>query len=431
MVVAAVVAVAVAAAGVAAAASLEPTRVLLGLVLAAVAVVCLVRIDAAILLLVASLPLESTLSISANPQLTVVKVAGALCLLSWVVSVAVRGRRLTFDASHAVILLLLALALVSTLEAASLQDALVRTLRYASFASLYLVVSQQVGDHVLQRRIVWVLSLAASASAVVGLHNFLTGVTTLARPVDADPNDFAYVLAATLPLTLWLLGERGLLRRLLVVAMAGVLGAGILLAYSRGALVGLGAGLLWQLVGERRHVRVVLLAALLGGGLTLGLFLSNQDRLLNALTAKGVVAERNISERLDAWDAAVRLAVQHPLLGVGPGNYQFASDRVLDRPPSDVNPTVVHDAYLDVAAELGITGLLLFVGYLLLTFSRLSVSVRTGRGPPGLASAVRTAMVVAMAATITLSEQYYAPLWLLGALGACFWHERRHGLTVR
>jgi hypothetical protein len=34
-------------------------------------------------------------------------------------------------------------------------------------------------------------------------------------------------------------------------------------------------------------------------------------------------------------------------------------------------------------------------------------------------------MVVAMVGTLTLSEQYYAPLWLLGALATCFWHERR------
>jgi O-antigen ligase len=403
----------------------SPPSAALAVAAAVVVVACLARTDLAILALVATIPLESSVSISANPELTTVKLAGALCLLSWIVDVALRGRRLVLDLSHLLIVLLLAIALVSTLEAGSLDSALVRTLRYASFASLYLVVSQRTGDCALQRRIVWTLSLSASASSVLAIHNFLSGARPLAQPLYGDPNDFAYILATTLPLTLWLLGDRAFLRRIAVVAMAGVISAGITMSYSRGALVGLGAGLLWQVLVERRHVRVIVIAAVVVGAVVAGLLATDQARLSAALYSKNVVAGRNIDERLSSWDAAVRIAIAHPLLGVGPGNFQYSSDRVLDRPPSSINPTVVHDAYLDVAAELGFTGLVVFLAYLASIMGRLATSVRRSRGPPELAGAVRTAMVVAMVGTLTLSEQYYAPLWLLGALATCFWHERR------
>ena len=417
---------AAAAAVLAGGASLRPTALAVALAVAVVAAVCLASTEAGILLLVASIPLESTVEISSNPSVTIVKVAGAVCLLSWALGVMLRGERLLLDRTHALIFLLLAVAMLSTLQAGSLDAALVRTFRYASFAGLYLVISNQVGNHALQRRIVWTLSLSASASAVVGIQDFVTGATTLARPVHADPNDFAYILATTLPLTLWLLGERGLVRRAVVVAMAGLMGSALLLSFSRGALVGIGAGLAWQVLVERRHIRVVLLGTAMAGAVLFTVYANNQDRIATALYAKGVVAERNIDQRLDAWDAAVRLVLTHPVLGVGPGNFQFTSDRVLDRPPSAINPAVVHDAYLDVAAELGLLGFAIFMAYLLVSFARLGTSVRTRRGPPGMASAVRTALVVAVFATITLSEQYYAPLWLLGALATCTWHERRH-----
>jgi len=76
------------------------------------------------------------------------------------------------------------------------------------------------------------------------------------------------------------------------------------------------------------------------------------------------------------------------------------------------------------AAELGVGGFLLFLAYLAIAFQRLTVARREELGPPGLASAARTSLIVAAVAALTLSEQYFAPFWLLGALGTALWGER-------
>jgi hypothetical protein len=85
----------------------------------------------------------------------------------------------------------------------------------------------------------------------------------------------------------------------------------------------------------------------------------------------------------------------------------------------------VHDAYLDIAAELGPTAMVLFLVYLGLTFARLTEARRIGLGPPGFAAALRVSLVVASVSALTLSEQYFAPFWLIGGLAAAMWQEAR------
>jgi hypothetical protein len=74
-----------------------------------------------------------------------------------------------------------------------------------------------------------------------------------------------------------------------------------------------------------------------------------------------------------------------------------------------------------------VIAMVLFLGYLAMMLGRLTTAVRHNLGPPGLASAARTALVVAIFAALTLSEQYYAPFWLLGGLATALWHERELG----
>ncbi len=86
---------------------------------------------------------------------------------------------------------------------------------------------------------------------------------------------------------------------------------------------------------------------------------------------------------------------------------------------------VAHDAYLDVAAELGIPAALLFLTYLGVSFRRLTAANRNGIGLPGFAQALRVSLVIAMVSSAFLSEQYYLPFWLIGALGTGLWAQDR------
>jgi putative inorganic carbon (hco3(-)) transporter len=397
----------------------------LGVVLALVVVgVCAARVDLALLLLVATAPLEALLPGGSGGGLTVTKVVGALCFASFALSAVVARRRLWFGAPHALVFGILGIALLSTLTAQSTSDALTTTTRYASFVALFFVVSQFVGDHRLQARIAWVLSAASAVAGAVASWNFLSGHTLSARLPNGDPNDVAFILATTLPLSFWLLREPGR-RRTAAMLLIGVISVSILLTLSRGALIGLGAAVVWLALAERRLLKPLIAGALVAGVVLAVVVHVKHSRIETGLRAKEKVASANVSSRLEAWGAASRLAVDHPVLGVGPGNFQFHFLRATDSPEGTVRLRVVHDAYLDIAAELGPTAMVLFVVYLGLAFARLTGARRVGLGPPGYAAALRVSLIVATVSALTLSEQYFAPFWLIGGLAAALWQEGR------
>lgn len=403
----------------------RPGLVLVGLGVVAVLVLAAARVEFAVLLLVATAPLESAFA-PADGSLSVTKLVGALAFASFALNAVVARRRLYLDAGHAVVFGLLAVALLSTVQAEHMPEAVTTTTRYASFVALFLVISQFVGDRRLQTRLAWVLSSSSALAGGLASWNFLSGETLSARLPNGDPNDVAFVLATTLPFTFWLLRERGA-RRFAAVAMIAVISVSILLTFSRGALVGLAAGLLWTALVERKHLKVVVVGAV-AAALVLGIvFQTQQSQVERGLRVKENIASSNVSSRLEAWDAASRLASEHPLLGVGPGNFQFHYLEETGRPAGTPVLRVVHNAYLDIAAELGVIAMVLFLGYLAMMLGRLTTAVRHNLGPPGLASAARTALVVAIFAALTLSEQYYAPFWLLGGLATALWHERELG----
>jgi hypothetical protein len=295
--------------------------------------------------------------------------------------------------------------------------------RYASFAALFIVVSQFVGDHRVQRRLAWALVISSGIASVIALNRFLSGASTQAKLPYGDPNDLAYILATTVPIAIWLMLRSSRPARPVLLLTLGLMFGAIVLTFSRGALVGLAAALVWHVATEQRG-RLILVAGVIVVAVvsTFLLIQLNPKQLQTGLNAKEKVATTNVNTRLDAWSAAARLASGHPL-GVGPGNFKLYYLKETGRPPGTDALVVVHNAYLDVAAELGIGAMLVFLLYLGGSFMRASVARARGNGPPGLATAVRTALVVACVSGFFLSEQYYAPFWLLGALATAMWRE--------
>jgi len=96
----------------------------------------------------------------------------------------------------------------------------------------------------------------------------------------------------------------------------------------------------------------------------------------------------SLLERVLIWKTAVETARHHPYIGVGPGNYQvyhpvyqqkfFSSDFWKEHISY---PTRVHNEFLDVFAETGIPGIMLFV-LLLSGIGRSGFRAIQRRGPP-------------------------------------------------
>jgi len=411
----------------AAGAAYRPATFLFAVAGGATVLVFLLRTDLALLLVVAAAPLEGAFS-SGPGGVSVTKVAGGLAIASFALTVLRERRVLVFERGQALVLGILGLAMLSTLQAQHTGPAVTTTVRYASFAAVYVIFSQVGHDEVFQRRIAWTLAVSCWIAAALGLEQYLSGKQELATLPYVNQNDFAFVLATSLPLMFFLLTGPRVMRPLVLAGIA-LVSAGILLSLSRGAFLGLGVGFLLFVITDRRRVSVTLAAGALAAVGVLLVIHSNPQKFHQALLLKRQVAQQNVSTRFGAWGAASRLASEHPFLGVGPGNFQFHYNQLTGQPVGTFTLTVAHNALLDIAAEVGLLAMCLLAAYLALAFVRLTTSLERGYGDPGFVRALRISLTIAVVSAMFLSEQYFLPFWLIGGLAAAIWvrGEQRSG----
>ena len=400
--------------------SVVAPRMTLLLTLAAAAFVFFVtRIDLAILLVVATAPLEGAFA-SGPGGASVTKLAGYVCIAAFFYALVRQRRLLVFERGQALVLGILGIALLSTVWAEDTSAAVTTTTRYASFAAIYVIITQFGRDRVLQTRIAWTLAVTCTIAAALGLNGYFNGSQQLATLPHAQQNDFAFILATSLPFMFFVLGQARLLR-LPLLAGIGVVSAAIVLSLSRGALVGLAAGFVLFVLTDRRRVQVTITAGAIAAVAVLLVIHSNPQRFHEAVLLKSRVASENVSTRYGAWGAAARLASDHPLLGVGPGNFQFHYNKLTGQPLGALTLTVAHNALLDIAAELGLLAVFLFGCYLVLSWTRLTGAIKRGFGDPGYVRTLRISLTIAIVSAMFLSEQYFLPFWLLGGLAAAIW----------
>jgi hypothetical protein len=385
-------------------------------------------------------------------------------LLAFPVAVAlVRGRRLRLDATLMMLLGLLGVEVVATMLSAHKELALDNTITFVvEGIVVYFLLVHAVTDAATLRRAAWVVLGAAAALSAVPLFQAITGAWTdslggfgqinagyLRNPEGTprasgplgDPNYFAQVLLPALAIGLVAFrGHARGARRWLTFALTAFVAIGLLLTYSRGAVV---AFLL--LVGALVALRYakashVLLAAAVVTGLILampeyGARVMTLSSIAGATAEEGSSTEADVSTRGRAGEmaAAVHAFADHPLVGVGPGvfplHYQayakrlgidlhstsHAEARIGEEPPRQA-----HSLVLATAADLGLTGLALFGGlFAVLLRALLRVHRRTRGDDPALshlAAALFLALTAYLAAGLFLSLAFQRYLWLLVAL---------------
>lgn len=405
--------------GVAVAATLSPLLALGAT--AALLVLGLVVLNAQVVLLalVAAFPWDDALGFPTQ-TVSVVKLLGALALIAFLYRAVTRPEPLRLPGTLASVSVFISVVLLSVLTSPAPQDSIAKALRYVSFAIFFFVFIQLVRSPAQIRRAVRVLVMSTAAAAVAGLVLFLQGHRRLAGGPVGDPNDFAFLLMTMLPLAVYLTavdrGRRWFWGVCCLLMLAAVLGT-----LSRGALVGAAALLLWALGTRRLPVTRVLAAIGVAlGVLVLGLTLW-RPLIDERLQAKSRIAHTNIESRQALWLAAIRMAGDRPVTGVGPGRFGTESPQYLVNEPLGLENPVVHNSYLEILAECGLGALAAFVVFLAGTW-RLARraqarGVRDGdHDARRLALAVQASLVVGMASACFLSVQIAAPFWLLGGL---------------
>jgi len=180
------------------------------------------------------------------------------------------------------------------------------------------------------------------------------------------PNTLGAYIAAILcwPLTLWLCNMGGRRRwMLLVVCIIGALP--LVLTFSRGAWLGLGAGLI-----------VAITLGLYGGWLTLKdiskLVVVGLVAALMVLLFSGEIAARigedTITVRGNLNAVAWNMIESNPVLGIGVNTFVNVMAKYDQSGVTSYFAEPVHNAFLLIAAETGLVGLGLFLALIALVF---------------------------------------------------------------
>lgn len=329
------------------------------------------------------------------------------------------------------LLLFIAVASLSLIDALSIGKGVAETLKWVEMLSL-VVFSLAAYRRSDAQWLVFAIVVAGGVQAVVGIYEFLGGSGAehllildgrfyRAFGTFGQPNPFGAFMGITLLLatgTAWgyasrtwqrirqhSLGWRGMLAKdrhsdsiaaAFYLMMTALLATGLLVSWSRGAWMGFTAAALVMVFFLPRslHHGVILVAiigvavllawtsGLLPDSITerLGGFVSE---LTNIVDVRGTdVTDSNyaVTERIAHWQSAVTMAEEHPWLGVGFGNYEVAyPDYMLMNWPQALGHA--HNYYLNLLAETGITGL---AAYLVMWAAIIGLTVQLWRRSDGL-----------------------------------------------
>jgi putative inorganic carbon (HCO3(-)) transporter len=256
-----------------------------------------------------------------------------------------------------------------------------------------------------------------------------------------DPDFFAAMQIVSVPLVM-VLATQAKDRRMRIVLYAGVLTllTSIFTSLSRGGFIGLVLlGLLLlasnpeRLFRSRREKSMALLVVAVG---MVAFFSRPFVRDQVGTRVQSIYAPKNKEDttgsgRTNIWKAAARTAQENPVLGIGYGSFKYVSEELIYHTPGvdlevyggreEGDNFAAHNTYLGTAAEIGITGLLLYIGVILSTGMALRrTAARAFAAGKPFVGRTAHALLVGLAgwtfATFFLSAETARMFWIIVGL---------------
>jgi O-antigen ligase len=334
-------------------------------------------------------------------------------------------------------LLLLCWTFASMLWATDPATARLTALRFAQGVLLIFIIFSAVRERRHLTWIVYAFLAGAVLSAVVGL----SGVTQAERTDIygserltggiGDPNELAAILVPALSFALFMLmTKKGMLLRSLLLVAALICLLALFRTESRGGVIGLAVMILASLIFSGPVRARATMTMFVTSGFALVYFaLIAPPQALARLTA---FSEGGGSGRTDLWAVATDISRNHPLFGIGAGNFPLVEPSYAFRnrnlPRFDLivdTPKVVHNMYLHVLVELGAIGFILFAILIVCTFATAFRALRVFTQAGDLEMEILARGIIIgtlgmLAAFFFFSAQYEKQLPLLLGILAAF-----------
>jgi O-antigen ligase len=359
-------------------------------------------------------------------ELTVFKYIGAACVLyAGIRLVTHRSIPLYFGTWQARLLVVLYLIATASYFTSALPGALEYSpfLSYTSFLLLFFVTVTVVDS---LRRLHLVMLVAVGSVAFASLYVIREwqkyhSLYASYRPgwVVGDPNYFTISALLTLPIAFYfVIDTRAAWERLFCSGCLVLTLVAVTLCASRGGFLGLIAAFIFAVWHSRERLLNLVLVGALIVPMILFAPLSPLERLLHPTYGDRAAED----SRTAAWQAGLSMVRAHPITGVGLGNFKPLVPQYsqMEIPPN----SIAHNAYVEIAAEMGVPALLVFLGILCFSFRTLSrIHTRAFHSHIPLlwrtALGLQAGLVGSSVAIFFVSGQYQKLLWLTIFLSIC------------
>ena len=269
-------------------------------------------------------------------------------------------------------------------------------------------------------------------ASIIAHHTIDGRLIGIQKGILENPNDLAINIAINFPLCMGFLfdAKKGLAKLLWILGLFCIL-SGVVATYSRSGMIAMtitGLICLWEF-GIKGKRPLLLAATAICGVLAVAALVAS-PRYLHRIASLVVApdpsvigtgtmeshGESSLEARTQLLKDSLRLMVQHPIFGIGPGMFPVVTGEW----------RVAHNTYTELGAETGILGLILFVS-LLIAVGRRIRKVRNLPGyaaDPGIrlwASALWAGLAGYAAGALTASTEYTLfPYFMVGYICALY-----------
>lgn len=355
----------------------SPAMFAAAIVGAIVMAIALARTEFALLLLVAVVPLTNA-EIKFGPiPLNAVTICSGIAIISYAIhnlGKKTTAKPMPFTWSFIIFLLI---STISMVVAPSVIESLAVIVRFTGYFLLVFVVGRTIRT---RNTLTWILVMMVAAGAITGLYGLYQylfapqtakiGLYDLTEDVAGrigstfeNPNFYAEYLVLMVPVGLALvLGSRGLFRRFAMSIATLLLFTGLIMTYTRGSWLSAGVGITLMSILTETWLFWVWIALFALAFAAPGV----ASRFASILDTTGGTA--GFRRRL--WTIAFGIISEHPLLGIGIGNYYDVFTEYIFRHPELSVGWVIygaHNSYLTLWAETGIFGILSFIAIILVS----------------------------------------------------------------
>jgi O-antigen ligase len=248
------------------------------------------------------------------------------------------------------------------------------------------------------------------ARAKVNINNNMFG----------EPNGMALYLLTMMPIVIaWLMISRSLLKKIFWGACAFLMMAGVFATFSRGGFLGLmsaGVFLAWKL--GRRHRLILAIGTMLVVIASVILIPSGYVNRLASIFDPTLDLVGSSSSRQALLIRSIAIALKRPIWGVGIGNFPLVS----------IHSQGTHNTYTQLASEMGILALVIYLAFVWVAFKRLRKVEREtfAQGRKSrfyfLAIGLQASLVGYLVSSFFLHFAYEPNVYFLVACVVCF-HE--------